>query len=149
METHHEKIRALTPSQIDEVFEQTIIARLGVYSAGEVYVVPVTLVKEGDFLYGHSRLGKKIQMMRANPKVCIQLDQIRDLFSWRSVVVQARYEELSELEAARGMRILIQRIAQDQRERNLTPLEIEISAILSKAIIYRFRIEQISARSEG
>ena len=149
METEHGHLQVLTPREIDEVLDRGSHAHLGCHHWRKTYVVPLTYVRDGDFIYSHSRLGKKIEMMRANPHVCLQIEEIKGLFKWRSVVIWGRFEELRDLEAAKGMRLLIKRIADLERERGLSPLEVEISAILSKAIIYRFHIEKVTGRAEG
>jgi nitroimidazol reductase NimA-like FMN-containing flavoprotein (pyridoxamine 5'-phosphate oxidase superfamily) len=149
METEHGKLRELSSREIDAVLNEGSHAHLGCRRGNEIYVVPVTYARDGDYLYSHSRRGKKIEMMRSHPHVCIQVEDVKSLFKWRSVVVHAKFEELEELEAARGMRLLMLRILELERARGLTPLEIETSAILSKAVIYRFRIEEATGRSEG
>jgi len=61
------------------------------------YIVPVCLAYESDCIYVFSTFGKKIKWMRANPKVCIQIDEIADQSQWVSMIVSGRYEELPEL----------------------------------------------------
>ena len=51
---------------------------------------------ESDCNYVFSTFGKKIEWMRANPMVCIQIDEIADQSQWVSVIVNGRYEELPE-----------------------------------------------------
>ena len=58
--------------------------------------MPGGLASEGDFIYVFSTFGKKIVWMRANPKVCIQIDEIAGQSQWMSVIVNGRYEELPE-----------------------------------------------------
>lgn len=41
-------------------------------------------------------MGMKTQYMDANPKVCLQIEEVHDLVHWRSVVVNARAERLTE-----------------------------------------------------
>lgn len=41
-------------------------------------------------------MGHKIEWMRENPLVCVEIDDVRAPDDWSSVVVIGRYEELSE-----------------------------------------------------
>ena len=43
-----------------------------------------------------STLGQKIKRTRANPNVCIEIDEIANVSEWVSVIVNGRYEELPE-----------------------------------------------------
>jgi nitroimidazol reductase NimA-like FMN-containing flavoprotein (pyridoxamine 5'-phosphate oxidase superfamily) len=58
----------------------------------------------GDCLYGYATLGQKIEWMRENPLVCLEIDEVITPGHWTSVVVFGRYQELPhtpEYEAAR------------------------------------------------
>ncbi len=68
--------------------------RLGCALDNQPYIVPIYFVAEGDSLFCFATLGRKIEWMRANPRVCIQADEIRSRYDWKSVVVFGRYEEL-------------------------------------------------------
>ena len=43
-----------------------------------------------------STLGQKIQWMRDNPRVCVEVEDIADQFHWATVVIFGRYEEITE-----------------------------------------------------
>ena len=45
-------------------------------------------------VYGFSALGQKIDWMRGNPKVCVEVDEIHEQLHWTTVVVFGRYEEI-------------------------------------------------------
>lgn len=70
--------------------------RLACALEGQPYVVPIHFALDGNHLYSFSMLGQKIDWMRANPKVCLQVDEFSDGRQWRSVVVQGLYEELPD-----------------------------------------------------
>ena len=70
------------------------VAHLACALNNQPYIVPVRVVVEGEFLYGSSTLGQKIEWMRLNPLVCLQIDDVITDRDWASVVVFGRYEEL-------------------------------------------------------
>jgi uncharacterized protein len=72
------------------------VARLGCSQDGQPYVVPVFIALEDRYVYVFSTVGKKINWMRANPKVCVQADDIRSQSHWSSVIAYGRYQELPE-----------------------------------------------------
>ena len=86
----------MTEQECRAALAHTSFGRLGCSLGDQPYIVPVCLASEGDFIYVFSTFGKKIVWMRANPKVCIQIDEIAGQSHWVSVIVYGRYEELLE-----------------------------------------------------
>jgi nitroimidazol reductase NimA-like FMN-containing flavoprotein (pyridoxamine 5'-phosphate oxidase superfamily) len=64
-----------------------VIGRIGSYAHDRIYIVPVTYGYNDKYIYGHTIEGMKIIMMRSNPVVCFEVDQINDLNSWQSVII--------------------------------------------------------------
>ena len=44
----------------------------------------------------HSLKGMKIEMMRKKPKVCFEVDEMKNFTNWRSVIVWGEYQEFTE-----------------------------------------------------
>ena len=63
------------PKEIVSILEASPVCRLG-FSAGDVpYVVPLSFGYSEGCLYFHSaREGRKIDMIRTNPRVCFEID---------------------------------------------------------------------------
>lgn len=76
----------LTKGQIESVLYSLIVGRLGCHADDTTYVVPITYAYDGNYVYGHTREGLKIDIMRKNPKVCFQVDATEDMGNWRSVI---------------------------------------------------------------
>ena len=85
----------------DECFEwlsRTRLARLACAYENQPYVVPVYLAyyssnSEGCF-YGFTTPGQKVEWLRANPLVCVELDEVTSDNQWISIVAFGKYEEL-------------------------------------------------------
>jgi nitroimidazol reductase NimA-like FMN-containing flavoprotein (pyridoxamine 5'-phosphate oxidase superfamily) len=58
--------------------------------------VPINFAFDGTYLYGFTTLGQKIAWMRANPLVCLEVDEIISENQWLSIIVFGRYEELPD-----------------------------------------------------
>ena len=104
-------IAELARSEIDELLHAQLVGRIGCHADGCTYVVPVIYAYDGDAVYVASVEGRKLRMMRANPRVCFEVDEYRGRGSWRSVVVQGVYEELDADGAARALGLLAGRFA--------------------------------------
>ena len=100
-------IRELDRKECLTVLARLRLARLGCSRDNQPYIVPVTLIchspEEGEpCFYGVTIPGQKVEWMRANPMVCVEVDEIEADDLWVSVIVFGRYEELTEADAVRG-----------------------------------------------
>jgi uncharacterized protein len=87
-------IRNLTPQECQQVMTRSVFGRLGCARDNQPYVVPIYFAYEPDRLYGFTTVGRKIEWMRTNPKVCVEVDEVLNHFQWMSVIVTGRYQEL-------------------------------------------------------
>jgi nitroimidazol reductase NimA-like FMN-containing flavoprotein (pyridoxamine 5'-phosphate oxidase superfamily) len=100
----------LNKREIIDFLESQFIGRLGCHLDGETYIVPINYVYQNNAIYAHSGDGKKITMLRANPRVCFQVDKIDNMFNWKSAILWGTFEELKGQERQQVMQGLILRI---------------------------------------
>lgn len=143
----------LTNNQIDTLLISNLSGRLGCCADGKPYVVPIAYAYHQSYIYSHTREGTKVEMMRRNPNVCFEVDQIDNLANWRSVIIQGTFEELEGEEAEEAMQILKNR---------LTPFQISVYSLFlwdiqtkrlstkpqSAEVIFRINITEKSGRFE-
>jgi uncharacterized protein len=134
----------LRSAEITRVLKEGTVGRIGTSSGGRTYVVPVTYVYDGNSVYGHSTLGQKIRMMRANPSVCFQVDDIRGLANWRSVIAQGTYEELSGDMATAAAKLIRARIGRSTVSETAGPAGRQGRTHVS----YRIRLREKTGRYE-
>ena len=101
----------LTSGEIDGVLRREAIGRIGCYAFGRPYVVPITYAYDGIAVYGHSREGLKLRMMRSHPTVCFEVERFESPSSWQSVIVLGTFSELEPPEAEIAMELLRRRLA--------------------------------------
>ena len=147
MKPYHGELDNLYPNESLSLLEEKQFAHLACHAGHEIYLVPISYVYSDQSIYSHSKPGRKIDLMRKNPKVCLQVEDIKDFFHWKSVIVWGRYEELKGDQANRAMRLLLQKF-REQNKRH-SSLELDFSAQLESAIIYQIHIEKMTSRSEG
>jgi nitroimidazol reductase NimA-like FMN-containing flavoprotein (pyridoxamine 5'-phosphate oxidase superfamily) len=106
-------VNEMTEKECRDLLARISIGRLGCSHDGQPYVVPVYFAYESDFFYVLSTIGQKIGWMRANPKVCIEIDEIASESEWVSVIVNGHYQEMPEPqftdERARARKLLEKR----------------------------------------
>lgn len=89
-------INEMTAAECRSVLERASIARLGCSLDNQPYVLPINVAYESNCFYVLSTFGQKIEWMRANPKVCVEVDEITSESRWASVIANGRFEELPE-----------------------------------------------------
>jgi uncharacterized protein len=90
------QIAEMNEAECREILARDPLARLGCSFDNQPYVIPVGIAYEADHIYVFSTFGKKIKWMRANPKVCVQVDELKAQSDWVSVIVNGEYQELEE-----------------------------------------------------
>lgn len=79
-----------------ELLSSERIGRLGCSKDGQSYIVPISYSLDENYLYSFSLDGQKIEWMRTNSAVCVQVDRLVAHDDWTSVIVCGRYEELPD-----------------------------------------------------
>ena len=104
-------IGKLEDQEIEEVLRHQQVGHIGCHADGITYVVPISYAYDGTYVYGHAREGMKIDLMRKNPAVCFQVDDMKNMANWKSVIAWGDYEELHEkAERDKGLQILVDRV---------------------------------------
>ena len=89
-------IQEMTLEECRELLGSSCLARLACEMDGQPYVVPTYVAYDGTYLFGFATMGYKIDCMRANPLVCVEIDDIKSRNEWKSVVIFGTYEELPD-----------------------------------------------------
>jgi hypothetical protein len=84
----------MTVEDCRKAMSTAVFGRLASSQDGQPYVVPVSFAVDEDYAYLFSMPGQKVDRMRKNPRVCLEVDRVDDESSWMSIVVLGRYEEL-------------------------------------------------------
>jgi nitroimidazol reductase NimA-like FMN-containing flavoprotein (pyridoxamine 5'-phosphate oxidase superfamily) len=142
-------IQELTAAECEDFLGRATVGRLGCAHNGQPYIVPVSLYfgREERCLYGFSTVGKKIEWMRENPSVCVEVDAISDQHQWTTVLIMGRYEELDASDEQDRARRRALHLFQEQ-SRWWLPGSAKLSSGIEHAspIIYRIHIASLSGR---
>jgi nitroimidazol reductase NimA-like FMN-containing flavoprotein (pyridoxamine 5'-phosphate oxidase superfamily) len=98
-------INELTREASLEFLARAYLGRLACAQGDQPYVVPINFVYHHTYLYSFSTVGKKIEWMRSNPLVSVEVDEIVSSQQWVSVIGFGRYEELPDTPRWSGERI--------------------------------------------
>jgi hypothetical protein len=89
-------IQEMTSEECHAELGRAEFGRLACSRANQPYIVPIRFVFDRGEVYSFSMFGQKIEWMRGNPLVCLEVDRIKGIGDWTSVLVFGRYDELQE-----------------------------------------------------
>ncbi|MHA6688761.1 pyridoxamine 5'-phosphate oxidase family protein [Mesorhizobium sp. A556] len=84
----------MTREESIDVLSVNRLGRLACARENQPYVVPFHYAFSDNHLYSFSLMGQKVEWMRQNDQVCVQVDEMESARKWQSVVVFGAYEEL-------------------------------------------------------
>jgi nitroimidazol reductase NimA-like FMN-containing flavoprotein (pyridoxamine 5'-phosphate oxidase superfamily) len=146
----------LSIEQIEELLHSNNLGRIGCRDGDQVYIVPINYVYDGISIIAHSVAGMKIEMMRKNPFVCFQLDDIKDFTNWKSVIAWGEYNELTdEHERYEAIKLFVDRMLRLKISETAMPPELSENRVHPRApgnikpVIYRIILTEKTGRYEN
>lgn len=149
MRPEHEPTKALSQKETMELFERKHFAHLACHFKNDLYLVPINYAFHDGTIYSHTGAGKKIEIMRKNPHVCIQVDDVQSYFEWKSAIAWGEFEELRGDEAAQATRLLIQQFSEKETTSRKSDLVADFPEQLGSAILFKVKIKECTGRFEG
>ena len=135
--------RQMTESETRFLLASGRVGRLGCIFEGAPYVVPVSYIFHDGRAYIHSMPGRKITALRSNPRACLQVDEIRDEYQWRSAIAFGDYHEVMESpERDRALSDLLKRFP------HLTPADSLAPAADSPVVVFYIQISRLTGVGE-
>jgi nitroimidazol reductase NimA-like FMN-containing flavoprotein (pyridoxamine 5'-phosphate oxidase superfamily) len=143
----------LNPEQMDHVLRSQVVGRIACYADGSIYLVPITYLYDGQYLYGHTKEGLKVRMMRQNPHICFEVDDIQNMANWQSVIIQGTYEELAGEESQEARRMLFNRmtpllVSETSMPADSPAIHQQVTASNLVLVTFRIRIREKTGRYE-
>lgn len=145
----------LNEQQINDLLKTQVTGRIACHANGVTYKVPINYVYDGQYVYSHSSAGKKIEMMRHNPEVCFEVDDIQSIFKWKSVIAWGKFEEVKDIdEKQRVMQSIIHRIMplsvnpENHPSHGITENDSDVGTNV-ELIIYRIALNKKTGRFEN
>ncbi len=139
-------IHEMTEDECRAALEQVSFGRLACARGDQPYIVPIYFSYDRGDLYGVTTLGQKIEWMRSNPLVCLEIDQRKNHHNWMSVVVFGRYEEILDTPEYEHVRAHALEVLQ-KRTMWWEPACVPTGKREQRSpIFYRIHIEQMTGR---
>jgi uncharacterized protein len=144
----------LNKEEIEEVLTNGILGRIGCSLKGKTYIIPVNYVYDGKQVIAHSTEGNKIFMMRQNPQVCFEVEEIINNQNWKSVIAQGTYHEITdERERYEAMKLFVDKmmklkVSTTAHPPETNPERMRTNQHSARAVIYRIILSEKTGRYE-
>lgn len=140
----------LNQIEIEEVLNNNSIGRLGYTDSKDIYIVPMNYRYNSNTIQCYSLEGKKIEMMRKNPSVCFEIDEIIDSNHWKTVVINGQFEEITD----ENELVLLRPIYTEYMLRKKVTLNPssgieEDPSLHTKQIFYRINLQKSTGRIQN
>ncbi len=136
-----------------DILRKNYIGRLAYVVRAKPYVVPITYYYDHDnkSVISYTSEGHKIESMRINPSVSLQVDEITSINRWRSVLVHGLFEELEQIDAKFQLHVFaegVKKVIVEKEKENLHFIS-EFSSKLKgedPPTVYRIKILEITGK---
>jgi nitroimidazol reductase NimA-like FMN-containing flavoprotein (pyridoxamine 5'-phosphate oxidase superfamily) len=133
-------ISTLPSVEIEALLGSSLVGRIACWSPdladGRPYLVPLAYGYDGSAIYAHSGSGRKITIMRAQPLISFEVDDVQASDRWRSVVAEGTYEEITDAQE------------RDNALRYIYPKPAPLPVLPPDTIVFRLRLTAKSGRFE-
>ena len=143
----------LTEQQAKGVLKKNTLGRIGCTDGKEIYITPVSYLYDGSSIIAHSKPGRKINMMRNNPEVCFEVDQIQSFNKWKTIIAWGKYEEIQDETEKRqalnafARRMMYLKVCETEQTPETSPMRWHHEADV-KTVVYKISLRKISGRYE-
>lgn len=133
-------IYVLPDDAIETLIRSALVGRIACWSPelsdGRPYLVPLAFGYDGEAVYAHSGPGRKLNIMRAQPLISFEVDDVQAADRWRSVVAEGTFQEIGEAGA------------REQALRIIYPEPGPVPDLSPETVVFRLRLTAKSGRYE-
>ncbi len=102
------QIEEMADSEIVDVLARVGYGHLACCRDNEPYVVPVHFAYDAGEIFVYTTEGKKYEMIKSNPRVCLQVEEVVDNQRWQSVIVDGEAQQIKgEPDRGRALRLIV------------------------------------------
>ena len=140
------RFRDLTRAEIDALLARNNVGRMAFVRGNHIDIEPIHYVYANGWLYGRTSPGRKVDFTaREWWPIAFEVDEIDDLFHWRSAVVHGGFYTLDpegaaweREEARKAVELLRTLIPETFTDRDPVPF---------RNILFRIAVQEVSGRS--
>jgi uncharacterized protein len=130
-------IHHLDSDGIETLLASSIVGRIACNQPDDrPYLVPLAYAYDGESVYAVSGPGRKLELMRADPRVSFEVDRVEQSDMWQSVVAEGEFEEVTDADEIQMAVALLE---------GATGIPVVMGA---HSVVFRLRLTDKSGRYE-
>lgn len=90
------EVKEMESAEIEELLERVRYGHLACANNNRPYVIPIHYAYEESRIYIYTTQGEKTAIIKANPQVCLQVEEVVGNDEWRSVIVDGEAYEITD-----------------------------------------------------
>jgi nitroimidazol reductase NimA-like FMN-containing flavoprotein (pyridoxamine 5'-phosphate oxidase superfamily) len=137
--------RKLDRSEIDEILGRNNVGRIAFTMHDRVDIEPINYVFDSGWIYGRTSHGTKLSTIAHHPWIAFEVDEVKGLFEWKSVVVKGAFYLVDadtpvrqDPAFARGVELLRQLIPETLTAHDPTPF---------RHSVFRIHLDEVTGRA--
>lgn len=143
----------LSKVEINNLLNSQAYCHLACCFNNEPYVVPLSYVYDGKFIYCQSKPGKKLDILGKNPNVCVIVESMTAMNNWKSVICYGKFEKMKEKDSVTARKLLFNRVLTLMTPEAIHSFEHSSEGDIDyknriKEIMFRLSIEKMTGRFE-
>jgi nitroimidazol reductase NimA-like FMN-containing flavoprotein (pyridoxamine 5'-phosphate oxidase superfamily) len=91
-------IEEMNNGQIKEVLKRVGYGHLGMARGNHPYVVPIHYAYDEPYIYIYTTEGKKTEIIKDNPEICLQIEDVKSEGNWQSVIATGEAVQITNPE---------------------------------------------------
>ena len=89
-------IRDMNRQMSLDLVSEIQFGRIACAHGAQPYVTPFSFAYHEGFIYSFATIGRKVEWMRTNPLVCVEVEKIASRREWKTAVIFGQFEELND-----------------------------------------------------
>ena len=138
-------VRVLSRDECEAVLRRHVVGRVAFAFDRRVEILPIHFVYDEGWLYGRTSPGDKIDMWRHSPWVAFEVDEVRGVFEWTSVVVHGALYLLSAEGTAAGASAWERAV--DLLRRVVPEAGTAHDPVPGRTVVFRIHADEVTGRS--
>lgn len=90
------EILEMTEAEVHGMLKRVSVGHFACSLDDQPYIVPIHFVYQEPFIYIYTTRGLKTEIISANPKVCLQAEEVKDTEEWKSIVVNGKAVSITD-----------------------------------------------------
>ena len=140
-------VESISVDRAVQILREEFVAHVGVVTGDGPYVTPISYVYSGNDIAFRTRAGSRLDAMRADPRVCLEVSRYEPSSgAWESVIVRGLAREVDDPQRVQD---IVSAILRKYREAFAELLGRGGAVPMGDEVVVSVAVDEITGRSSG